>query len=64
VRRSREVLDGVGARVLGVVVNALSTTFADSYYYYGKSDYSAYYTSDEIDPNDGTPQPAKVQQRS
>ncbi len=55
VRRSREVLSGVGARVLGIVVNALSTTFADSYYYYGKSDYSAYYTSEDgVGHSDGT----------
>lgn len=61
VRRSREVLAGVGARVLGVVVNALSTTFADSYYYYGKSDYAPYYASDDDDSaDDGARKPVKA----
>ena len=47
IRRSRELLSGVGARVLGVVMNALAVTFADDYYYYGNVRYQGYYTADE-----------------
>jgi Mrp family chromosome partitioning ATPase len=44
-RRTRELLAGVGARVLGAVFNGMSTGIVDGYYYYGKSKYSGYYTS-------------------
>jgi len=44
IRRTRDLLSGVGARILGTVVNALSMSAADSYYYYGKSRYSGYYS--------------------
>lgn len=43
VRRTRHLVAGVGARILGVVVNAMNLNAADSYYYYGESKYSQYY---------------------
>jgi len=43
IRRTRDLVAGVGARILGVVVNAMNLNAADSYYYYGESKYSQYY---------------------
>ena len=43
VRRTRDLVAGVNARILGVVVNAMKLNAADSYYYYGESKYSQYY---------------------
>lgn len=45
IRKTSELLSGVGARALGVVVNAMRMSSADGYYYYGKAKYSQYYSS-------------------
>jgi Mrp family chromosome partitioning ATPase len=42
-RRSRETLARVGARILGVVVNAVDIHATDSYYYYGSKQGGKYY---------------------
>jgi polysaccharide biosynthesis transport protein len=42
-RRSRELLTNVGARVLGVVVNAVDLQSPDAYYYYYGSNYGGRY---------------------
>jgi len=42
-RRSRDLLTQVNARVLGVVVNAVDLKSPDSYYYYYGSNYGGRY---------------------
>jgi exopolysaccharide transport family protein len=44
-RRTCELLAGVGARVLGTVLNGMSIGIVDGYYYYGKTKYTDYYSS-------------------
>lgn len=47
-RRTRQMLQQVGARVLGLVVNAFDYKASDTYYYYYGSKYAGkYYTEDE-----------------
>ncbi len=53
IRRTRELLSAVGAKVLGIIVNAQTTSFADDYYYYGKSKYSKYYSAHGEDNSGG-----------
>jgi Mrp family chromosome partitioning ATPase len=57
VRRTRELLAGVGARMLGVVVNALTVSFADGYYYYGRTKYTKYYESEDGSTNNNGSKP-------
>jgi Mrp family chromosome partitioning ATPase len=42
-QRACELLLQVNARVMGIVLNALNLTSADSYYYYSSSYYSRHY---------------------
>jgi succinoglycan biosynthesis transport protein ExoP len=52
-RRSRDVLLQVNAKVSGVLLNAVDLTSPDYYYYYEyKSKYSRYYRDDESHSDD------------
>jgi polysaccharide biosynthesis transport protein len=48
-RRSRDVLASVGAKVIGVLLNAVDLTSPDYYYYYEyQGKYARYYQEDEV----------------
>jgi succinoglycan biosynthesis transport protein ExoP len=52
--RARDLLAQVGARVAGVLLNAVDLTSPDYYYYYEyKGKYSRYYQTDDKPENDG-----------
>jgi polysaccharide biosynthesis transport protein len=46
VRRSRQLLQDVGAKVFGVVLNNVNLRSQDSYYYYNSYYHQSYYTAD------------------
>ena len=50
VRRSRQLLLDVGAKIVGVVLNNVSTRSHDYYYYYHQRYYHQSYYSSEADP--------------
>jgi succinoglycan biosynthesis transport protein ExoP len=46
VRRSRQLLQDVGAKIFGVVLNNVNLRSQDSYYYYNSYYHQSYYTAD------------------
>jgi len=49
VRRSRQLLMDVGAKIFGVVLNNVNVRSHDYYYYYQRYYHQAYYSSDVPD---------------
>ena len=47
VRRAKQILQDVGAKVIGVVLNNVDVTSQDYYYYYQQYYYKSYYSSDD-----------------
>jgi len=49
VRRSRQMLLDVGAKIVGVVLNNVSVRSHDYYYYYQRYYHQSYYHADEAE---------------